>query len=348
MTVTEDSAGVADDVPAGQGFTFVDLFAGIGGFHRAFGSLGGRCVLACDINKYSRQTYTANYGIEPFGDITTIGKNELPDHDVLCGGFPCQPFSLAGVSKKNSMGVPHGFQDPKQGNMFFEIIRLVNLRRPKMMFLENVKNLKSHDRGNTWRVIRNTLVENNYNVFLKVVDAKHYVPQHRERMFIICLDANIYPGEQFVFPDYPHKRAVELAAILDPNPDPKYVLSDNMWAYLQKHKENSRAKGSGFGFGLVDPATTEYTRTMSARYYKDGSEILIRRNEGNPRRLTPREAARLFGYPESFTIPVSDAQAYRQFGNSVVVPAVQSVAAEMIKLFTKNSSPTSPGTTFTS
>lgn len=316
-------------------FTYIDLFAGIGGFHQAFSGLGGECVLASDWNKYSRQTYEANYHMKPLGDIAEIGKTELPEFDILCGGFPCQPFSLAGVSSKNWLGKKHGFEDEEQGNMFFEIIRIANIHRPKVMFLENVKNLKSHDKGNTWKVIHNTLIANNYSVFLKIVDAKYYVPQHRERMFIICFDNNIYPNIKFEFPQYPTQRLFELKNVLKQNVDPKYTLSDKLWAYLQRHKANSQAKGSGFGYGLIDPTIDTYTRTMSARYYKDGSEILIKQpNNKNPRKLTPNEARKLFGYPENFIIPVSNTQAYKQFGNSVVVPAITATAQQIIATIT--------------
>jgi DNA (cytosine-5)-methyltransferase 1 len=311
--------------------TFIDLFSGIGGFHQAFASLGANCVYASDYNKQARETYKANYGFEPAGDIRELNPRDIPAFDILCAGFPCQPFSLAGVSKKNSLGMKHGFEDKEQGNLFFEIIRIIQNKRPGIIFLENVKNLKSHDKKNTWNVIYQTLINNNYYVFDKVIDAKYYVPQHRERIFIICFDKHIFPDIDFKFPEYPEKRIIELKDIINEEADEKYTLSDKLWNYLQKHKENSEKKGNGFGFGLVDLEKDEFTRTMSARYYKDGSEILIKQERKNPRRLMPEEARKLFGYPDNFVIPVSDCQAYKQFGNTVAVPTVKHTAEQILK-----------------
>ena len=310
---------------------FIDLFCGIGGFHQAFTALGVKCVFACDYDKYARETYAANYGVKPYSDIREVSPHDIEDFDILCAGFPCQPFSLAGVSKKNSLGHKHGFEDEKQGNLFFEILRIVQEKHPKIMFLENVKNLKSHDKKNTWRVIKEGLVSNGYYVFHKIIDAACYVPQHRERIFIVCFDKNIFPDIDFEFPKEPSKRVSELKDVIDEKADMKYTLSDKLWQYLQKHKENSEKKGNGFGFGLVDLEKDEITRTMSARYYKDGSEILIKQESANPRRLTPDEARRLFGYPDNFIIPVSDCQAYKQFGNTVVVPAIKHTAERILK-----------------
>ncbi|MCL2356479.1 MAG: DNA (cytosine-5-)-methyltransferase [Defluviitaleaceae bacterium] len=310
--------------------TFADFFSGIGGFHQAF-SGRAKCVFACDNNKYARETYAANYGMTPHGDICEISPEDMPHFDILCAGFPCQPFSIAGVSKKNSLGRKHGFEDEEQGNLFFEILRIIKTRRPKIMFLENVKNLKSHDKKNTWKIIEQSLGRAGYYVFDKIIDAAHYVPQHRERIFIVCFDKLIFPDIKFEFPEYPAKRLVELSDIIEKSADDKYALSDILWQYLQTHKENSAKKGNGFGFGLVDPANDKITRTMSARYYKDGSEILIKQTGKNPRRLTPNEARKLFGYPDDFIIPVSDFQAYRQFGNTVVVPAVRHTAEKIFE-----------------
>ena len=312
-------------------FTFIDLFSGIGGFHQAFVSLGGNCVYASDYDKSARETYKVNYGFEPAGDIRKINPQEIPDFDILCGGFPCQPFSIAGVSKKNSLGKKHGFEDKDQGNLFYEIIRIIQTKRPKIMFLENVKNLKSHDKKKTWQIIHQILMDNDYYVFEKIVDAQYYVPQHRERIFIICFDKYIFPDIEFNFPENPKKRGIELKDIIQEKADEKYTLSDKLWQYLQKHKENSAKKGNGFGFGLIDLEKDKITRTMSARYYKDGSEILIKQNGKNPRRLTPNEARKLFGYPDNFVIPVSDCQAYKQFGNTVTVPAVKHTAEQIMK-----------------
>lgn len=313
-----------------KGLKFIDLFAGIGGFHQALSSQGGKCVFASDWDSQSRKTYEVNYSMTPFGDIRQITDRHLPNYDILCAGFPCQPFSIAGVSKKKSLGKKHGFEDGAQGNLFFEIIRLVNVKRPKIIFLENVKNLKSHNKGDTWKIIYTALREHGYEIFHKIIDSSYYVPQKRQRIFIVCFDKHIYQDIHFNFPNYPLQREINLKTILEDEVDKKYTLSNNMWAYLQKHKENSAKKGNGFG--LVHPSQDEYTRTMSARYYKDGSEILIFQGKTrNPRRLTPSEARRLFGYPDNFIIPVSDTQAYKQFGNSVVVPVVRHIAEQITK-----------------
>lgn len=311
--------------------TFIDLFAGIGGFRLALNNLGLKCVFSNDYDKYACQTYQANFGEILNKDLHEVIEAEIPQFDILCGGFPCQPFSIAGVSKKNSMGRKHGFDDEKQGNLFFEIIRIVKHHNPKVLFLENVKNLKSHDKKRTWQVIKSALEEAGYYVFDKTVDGKYYVPQHRERIYIVCFRKETYPNIDFKFPEYPEKRMYELKEIIEEKVDDKYTLTDNLWKYLNKHKENSQKKGNGFGYGLINKDIDEYTRTISARYHKDGSEVLIYQSDKTPRRLTPRESARLQGYPESYIIPVSDTQAYRQFGNSVVVPAIQATAEAIIK-----------------
>ena len=310
---------------------FIDLFAGIGGFHLALSSLGLQCVYSNDYDKYAQVTYRENFGEIDGTDIKSINETKIPKFDILCGGFPCQPFSIAGVSKKNSLGRKHGFEDEKQGNLFFEIIRIINFHKPPILFLENVKNLKSHDNGNTWKVIMKELDNAGYYVFSKIVDGKYYVPQHRERVYIICFRKEVFPEIDFQFPIYPKKRIYELKDVFEKFVDKKYTLSDKLWKGLQRHKDNSSAKGSGFGFGLIDPKVDEYTRTISARYHKDGSEILIKQENQNPRRLTPRECARIQGFPESFKIPVSNTQAYRQFGNSVVMPAIKATAEQILK-----------------
>jgi len=311
---------------------FIDLFAGIGGFRIALNNLGLDCVFSNDYDKHACETYAANFGDITCKDIHEIQANDLPNFDILCGGFPCQPFSIAGVSKKNSMGRKHGFEDVKQGNLFFEIIRLVKHHNPKILFLENVKNLKSHDKGNTWKVIKTELENSGYYVFEKIVDGKNYVPQHRERIFIVCFNKKEYPKIHFEFPEFPKNRLYKLKDIIADNVDEKYTLTDKLWAYLQNYKKKNQEKGNGFGFGLIDKNKDEYTRTMSARYHKDGSEILISQGDKkNPRRLTPTEAAKLQGFPNTFKIVVSDTQAYRQFGNSVVVPAIQATTAKIIQ-----------------
>lgn len=311
-------------------FKFIDLFAGIGGFRLALESLGGQCVFSSDYDKYSQITYEANFGHKPHGDITKIHENEIPKHDVLCGGFPCQPFSIAGVSKKNSLGRKHGFDDEKQGNLFFHIMRIVKVHKPKILFLENVKNLKSHDKGNTWNVINKELEDAGYYVFSKIVDGVDYVPQHRERIFLICFRKNVYKNIAFEFPNKPKKRLYELENIIDKKVDKKYTLSAHLWNYLQERKIINQNKGNGFGFGLIDPNKDKHTRTISARYHKDGSEVLIYQKNKPPRRLTPKECARLQGFPDDFIVPVSDTQAYRQFGNSVVVPAIKATFEQIL------------------
>jgi DNA (cytosine-5)-methyltransferase 1 len=304
-----------------QPFRFVDLFCGIGGFRFAFEKAGGRCVFSSDWDKFSQITYAANFGEKPHGDIHTVAVADIPAHDILCGGFPCQPFSLAGVSKKNSLGRKHGFDDEKQGNLFFSIADIIDYHKPAAFVLENVKNLKSHDKGRTFKVIYETLTEAlGYQVHYKVIDARSVVPQHRERIFLVGFREPRY----FEFPAFP-EREPKLESILEVNVPEKYTLSDHLWQYLQDYAKKHQAAGNGFGFGLVTGKDT--TRTLSARYHKDGSEILVSQgNRKNPRRLTPRECARLMGYPDSLKIPVSDTQAYRQFGNSVVVPVVERVA----------------------
>ena len=319
--------------PKNPKFTFIDLFAGMGGFRLAMQAQGGKCVFSSEWNAYSQKTYFANFGEMPFGDITKdLTKSYIPEKfDVLCAGFPCQPFSIAGVSKKKSLGRETGFKDKTQGTLFFDVADIISRHRPKAFYLENVKNLTSHDKGNTFRVIRETLEELNYSIHYQVMDGQTYVPQHRERIMIVGFDKNLYHGEEkFDFPEQ-HEATRAIKEILDPNIDPKYTLSDKLWAYLQNYAEKHRAKGNGFGYGLVD--LNGISRTLSARYYKDGSEILIPQDNGkNPRRLSPRECARLMGYPDQYRIDrVSDVQAYRQCGNSVVVPLITAVSEQILK-----------------
>lgn len=319
-------------------FTFIDLFAGMGGFRLAMQAQGGKCVFSSEWNVYSQKTYFANFGEMPFGDITKeLTKSYIPEQfDVLCAGFPCQPFSIAGVSKKKSLGRETGFKDKTQGTLFFDVADIISRHRPKAFYLENVKNLTSHDKGNTFRVIRETLEELNYSIHYQVMDGQTYVPQHRERIMIVGFDKNRYHGEEkFEFPEQ-HEATRTIKEILDPNIDPKYTLSDKLWAYLQNYAEKHRAKGNGFGYGLVD--LNGISRTLSARYYKDGSEILIPQEEGkNPRKLSPRECARLMGYPDKYRIDrVSDVQAYRQCGNSVIVPLITAVSERIINTMEEN------------
>ena len=308
-----------------NGYTFIDLFAGIGGMRLAFESAGGCCVYSNEWNKYSQQTYYANFGVQPDGDITKVQAESIPDHDILVAGFPCQPFSIAGVSKKNSLGRATGFEDKTQGTLFFDVCRILKAKRPKAFMLENVKNLCSHDKGRTFQIIQESLRELNYKVFFQIIDGKGYVPQHRERIVIVGFDKERY-GENisFSFDLHPLKKQPVVGDILEKEVSEKYTLSDKLWIYLQNYAAKHREAGNGFGYGIAP--LDGVTRTISARYYKDGSEILIEQRGKNPRRLTPRECARLQGFPDSFKIPVSDTQAYRQFGNSVVVPLMSDVA----------------------
>ena len=330
-------------------FRFIDLFAGIGGMRLGFEAAGGECVFTSEWDKYAQQTYRANFGeTHPIaGDITRIPSELIPPHDVLVAGFPCQPFSIAGVSKKNALGRPHGFACETQGTLFFDVARIIKDHRPKAFLLENVKNLMSHDKGRTWATILKVLTEElGYHVDKRIIDAKGFVPQHRERIFIAGFrELTDFTFDDLVIPD--PSKGPRLGSILhamdgsEPPESPytdakgkvarKYVLTDKLWGYLQGYAAKHRKMGNGFGFGLVGPADT--ARTLSARYYKDGSEILIRRGRGNPRRLTPRECARLMGFDRPgripYIIPVSDTRAYKQFGNAVVVPVVEAVAKHM-------------------
>lgn len=341
------SPGPATPTPQDDRFTFIDLFAGIGGIRLGFEAAGGRCVFTSEWNDWSKKTYLKNFPDDPghkfVGDIVPYPADAIPDHDVLLAGFPCQPFSIAGVSKKNALGRPHGFECTTQGTLFFDVQRIIEAKRPRAFLLENVKNLVSHDRGNTFRVIMQVLKEQlGYHVTAKVIDGGSWVPQHRERILIVGFrDPTDFGFEDLRRPDIAPKLASilhtedgrekaeepyttgELAKVHD-----KYTLTSNLWRYLQDYAAKHRAAGNGFGYGLVTPE--DRARTLSARYYKDGSEILVSRGTGrNPRRLTPRECARLMGFPETFRIPVSDTQAYRQFGNSVIVPVMEEMARIM-------------------
>lgn len=337
-----------DSVTGDHRFRFIDLFAGIGGIRMGFEAHGGKCVFTSEWNNFSKKTYIENYGNHHqfVGDIVPFPADDVPDHDMLLAGFPCQPFSIAGVSKKNSLGRPHGFECTTQGTLFFDVARIIATKRPMAFLLENVKNLLSHDKGNTFKVILQTLRDElGYDVHYKVIDGQHFTPQHRERIIIagfrektgfswddLCLPADsprlasilhkTDGTEPFLSWDedrfFDHKKRVV---------QPKYTLTSNLWTYLQAYAEKHRSAGNGFGFGMA--FSDSVTRTLSARYYKDGSEILVNQGKKRPRRLTPRECARLMGFPDTFRIPVSDTQAYRQFGNSVVMPVMQEVARIM-------------------
>jgi len=309
---------------------FIDLFSGIGGMRSAFQRKNVECVFSSEIDKYARETYHKNFGGEIKGDITKIEVAEIPEFDILIAGFPCQPFSLAGVPKYESLGYEHGFKHETKGTLFFEILRIIKYHKPKAILLENVKNLKSHNKGETFTIIQENLVELGYNIHHKIIDAASVVPQHRERIFIVGFRKDI----PFEFPTYPEKGNIKLESILEKKVDDKYTITDKLWNYLQKRKIEQKKKGNGFGYNLSKK--NEISRTLSARYGKDGSEILIYQRGKNPRRLTPRECARLMSFPDSFEIPVSDTQAYKQFGNSVVIKVVQPIATSMIKVLKKN------------
>ncbi|MCH7879617.1 MAG: DNA (cytosine-5-)-methyltransferase [candidate division Zixibacteria bacterium] len=319
-----------------KGLKFIDLFAGIGGTRIAFEEAGCRCVFSSEWDKFARQTYEANFGEIPHGDIKEIPSSKIPDHDILVAGFPCQPFSLSGVSKKNSLGRPHGFDDPTQGTLFFEIRRILKDKRPDAFLLENVKNIRNHDNGETFRVIMDTLQRDlGYTVYSEVIDADCFVPQHRERIYIV----GFRDFTLFQFPKFESKKKPEFRSILEKRVPAKYTLSDHLWKYLQDYAEKHRRNGNGFGYGLTD--RKGIARTLSARYHKDGSEILIPQKNKNPRRLTPRECANLMGFTQfrpDFEIPVSDTQAYRQFGNSVVVPVLKVLADALVSALTNNRS----------
>jgi DNA (cytosine-5)-methyltransferase 1 len=349
---------IAERTPGSRGdggFTFIDLFAGIGGMRLGFEAAGGRCIWTSEWNKYSQATYRANFPADEHeiaGDITQVSETDIPAHDVLVAGFPCQPFSIAGVSKKNALGRPHGFRCNAQGTLFFDVARIIDHHRPKAFLLENVKNLVSHDKGRTFQLIHETLTQElGYHVAWRVIDGRSFVPQHRERIFIVGVrDTNGFTFDDLALPS--PDNGPRLRSILHPEDgteaqdeftspylegprgkvQSRYTLTEHLWGYLQNYARKHQEKGNGFGFGLVGP--DDIARTLSARYYKDGSEILIRQNRGRPpRRLTPRECARLMGFDEPdcprFRIPVSDTQAYKQFGNAVVVPVVKAVAEHM-------------------
>lgn len=327
-------------------FTFIDLFAGIGGLRKAMDSAGGRCVFTSEWDAFAQKTYHANFpDNRPIaGDIREVDAADIPEHDVLVAGFPCQPFSIAGVSKKNALGRLHGFQDETQGTLFFDVLRILMHHRPAAFLLENVKNLKSHDKGRTFDVIRRKLTEElGYTLHTRIIDAANFVPQHRERIVMVGFRENTgFSYDDLVLPGRAGRGMRDVLHPEDGTEAPeshftvgrdarvsdKYTLSDKLWQYLQGYAAKHKAAGNGFGFGLVDGDSI--SRTLSARYYKDGSEILVSRGQGNnPRRLTPRECARLMGYDDSFRIPVSDTQAYKQFGNSVAVPVFAEVARLM-------------------
>lgn len=340
-------------------FKFIDLFAGIGGIRIAFEAAGGTCVFSSEYDRFAQLTYEAFFGekpdfantfpTEPAGDITKIAPELISDHDILTGGFPCQPFSLAGVSKKNSLGRPHGFDDPTQGTLFFNVKEIIKAKQPKAFLLENVKNLRNHDRGRTYNIIEETLKSLNYEIFARVIDASGWVPQHRERIYIVGFrkpDGN-QKWEINCFEELYHlkppEKGITFENILENEVPERYTLTEKTWATLERHKKYHLEQGNGFGYGLISPPFEgKITRTMSARYHKDGAEILLDQDHlsKRPRRLTPYEVSGLMGFPDryrkyfsrsaSVKQPVSDTQAYHQFGNSVAVPIVTDIAKIMI------------------
>lgn len=303
-------------------YNIIDLFAGVGGirlgFEKAFKDKTN-FVFSSELDKYAQITYNANHNEVPHGDITQIEANEIPQHDIILAGFPCQAFSIAGLKK--------GFEDTR-GTLFFDVARIAKHHRPKVIFLENVKGFKNHDKGNTFKVVKETLEELGYKVYWQVLNAKHFgVPQNRERIYIIgFLDHSV----DFEFPEKLEEVPV-LGDILDSKVDKKYTISDKLWAGHQRRKLEHKVKGNGFGYSMFNEKS-EYTSTLSARYYKDGSEVLIEQKNKNPRKLTPREAGRLQGFPNDFKIVVSDTQAYKQFGNSVAVPVIEQLAKNILKV----------------
>jgi len=301
-----------------QSFKYIDLFAGIGGMRIPFDEYGGQCVFTSEWDKFAKKTYIENHGGEVHGDITQVDPQLIPKFDLLLAGFPCQPFSNAGLKK--------GFEDTR-GTLFFNIAKIIETHKPKAVFLENVKGLLTHDKGKTYREILRILEELGYTVSAQLHNAKDYgLPQNRSRIYIIALKGN----SSFTFSKAP-KTSTKLGDILQTPGDLErdYTISNVLWAGHKRRKEDHNKKGNGFGYSLFD-RDSPYTSTISARYYKDGSEILINQGKGkNPRKLSPREAARLQGFPESFIISVSDGQAYKQFGNSVAVPAIRSVAHKL-------------------
>ena len=311
-------------------FTFIDLFAGIGGMRLGFEAAGGKCVYSNEWNDACKRTYEVNFGVIPDDDITKVNEKKIPKHDILVGGFPCQPFSIAGISKKNSLGRKTGFEDETQGTLFFDVCRILKEKKSPVFVLENVKNLKSHDKGNTWQIIEKNLDDLGYDIFPQIIDGQNYVPQHRERIFIVGFDKDL-KIKDFKVEIHPVEPKPILKDILEDHVPEKYTITQHLWNYLQDRKEKQRQKGNGFGYSLATPEGISHT--LSARYHKDGADILIPQEGKCPRRLTPRECARLQGFPDSFVIPVSDANAYKQFGNSVVVPLIEDIAKQVSQTY---------------
>jgi DNA (cytosine-5)-methyltransferase 1 len=315
--------------PEIQKFKFIDLFSGIGGFRLAMQSIGGVCQFSSEWDNFAQTTYAVNFGEVPVGDIRPISEKEIPDHDVLCGGFPCQPFSLAGISARNALNTAHGFACEIQGTLFFDIARIVAEKRPKVVFLENVKNLVNHDKGNTFALIKKTMEDLGYSFSYKLISAETEVPQKRVRCYIVCLKDT---SEKFEFPEF-NGVPIPLATILESKVDAQFTISDKLWAGHQRRTAANLERGTGFTAFCAD--INKPANTLVARYGKDGKECLIPQEGNNPRMLTPRECARLQGFPEEFQIPVGKTAAYKQFGNSVALPIVKKIA-EKIELYLFN------------
>jgi DNA (cytosine-5)-methyltransferase 1 len=305
-------------------FKFIDLFAGIGGMRIGFDQLGGECVFSSEIDIHARVTYALNFNENPEGDIREIKAESIPSHDLLLAGFPCQPFSIAGVTKLSSMGLEHGFLDETKGTLFFEICRILEYHKPRAFLLENVKGLTWHDKGQTFDTIKKTLEELGYTISWQVINSKNFVPQRRERIFIVGFN----DGTEFQFPELPDDLPV-LGDILEKKVDDKYTINDHLWNYHQERKRIQKEKGNGFGYRIFN--RNQSSGTLPARYNKDGADILIKQRGKNPRKLTPRECARLMGFPETFVLNPSENQTYKQFGNSVVASLVSHLAESVIE-----------------
>lgn len=323
--------------PRNTNFTFIDLFAGIGGFRMALQNLGGKCVFSSEIDNSVKVTYEKNYGEFPFGDIKEFTGpnvsddllNELiPDHNVLAAGFPCQPFSLAGVSARISLGQEHGFLDKIKGSLFFDIARIVSIKRPEVIFLENVKNFHNHDEGNTFRTVKTTIEGLGYKLFSNIINSEQLVPQSRRRFYMIGIRHDLLVRGDYTFPKF-NGDPLRLRDFLEPNVSDIYTISDRLWTGHINRTQRNIERGTGFTAHVAD--LDKPSKTLVARYGKDGKECLIPQVGKNPRKLTPRECARLQGFPENFILPVSNAASYHQFGNSVSVPVIEAVANEFIK-----------------
>jgi DNA (cytosine-5)-methyltransferase 1 len=303
---------------------FIDLFCGIGAFHQALSIYNAKCVFACDFNREAQKTYFLNYNIMPEGDIEMVDEYSIPSYDILCAGFPCHPFSQGGQKK--------AFEDPRS-NSFFSLIKFVDVQKPKVIVLENVKHLISINGGNAFKVIKDKLTEQGYNVFHKIIDSKNWVPQSRNRLYIIALNKNHFNDVVFEFPNPPEKPLYTLNQIIKPNNDQSLLLKNGTWSYLLKHKNDMHEQGYGYGYTVIDE-NTQHTRTITARYAKDGSECLIAQKYKNPRRLSPREGLDLMGFPKSFTFPasVSYTNKFKLIGNSIVVPVLTDIMKPVIKL----------------